>query len=107
MSLTEQQISELITNIESGDESDWYDNNEYDSSSDSEVEGSLSSTLRKNIFNILNEKQSTASSTVNIDGMPIVCEDSVEIPPAILPRTTYDRHIPIIPQKISIVEVFS
>jgi len=56
MSLTEQQISELITNIESGDESDWYDNIEYDSSSDSEVGCNLSSSLRKNIFNILNEK---------------------------------------------------
>lgn len=98
MSLTEQQISELVTNIESGDESDWYDNVD-DSSSDSEVEDNLSNSLRKNIFNILNEKHSTASSTVNIDDMPIVCEDNVVIPPDILPRTTSDRQLPIIPQK--------
>jgi len=106
MSLTEQQISELVTNIESGDESDWYDNVD-DSSSDSEVEGNLSDSLRKNIFNILNEKHSTASSTVNIDDMPIVCEDNVVIPPEILPRTTSDRQLPIIPPKKCTVEVFS
>jgi len=106
MSLTEQQISELVTNIESGDESDWYDNVD-DSSSDSEVEGNLSDSLRKNILNILNEKHSTANSTVNIDDMPIVCEDNVVIPPEILPRTTSDRQLPILPQKKCTVEVFS
>lgn len=66
--------------------------------------------MRKNIFNILNEKQSTASSSVNIDDMPIVCEDNVVISPEILPRPTgptSDRYIPIIPQKKCTVELFS
>lgn len=84
MSLSDKQIIELVTNDESGDE---YESS--DSSDGSDSESNFANSLRENLLNSIlnNTVVSENNRSLDIEILPIVCEDNVVIPPVSLPQT--------------------
>ncbi|CAI6355137.1 unnamed protein product [Macrosiphum euphorbiae] len=84
MSLSDKQIIELITNDESGD---GYESSDFSDGSDSE--SNFANSLRENLLSSIlnNTVVSENNRSLDIEILPIVCEDNVVIPPVSLPQT--------------------